>query len=114
MLRPQILQLIGFPPAYARHLDRYGDLQLFYRNQQLTMIYLDDFDRPTGTGQIQLETHGLQGGMSKASLLEFLQHCQIGYQFLDGSQPASLVTQAGVHLSFEPDDQLFALWLGSL
>lgn len=114
MLRPQIIQLIGFPPAYAQYLDRYGDLQLFYRNQQLTMIYLDDFDRPTGTGQIQLETRGLQGGMSKASLLEFLQSCQIGYQFLDGAQPASLVTQSGVHLSFEPDDQLFALWLGSL
>lgn len=113
MLRSQIVQLLGPPPASSPRIDRYGDLQLFYRQQQLTMIYLDDFERPTGTERVQLKSSGLRGRMSKASLLDFFERTQIGVLDLAGSQPAALVTRAGVKIGFEPAEELFALWLGS-
>jgi hypothetical protein len=144
MTQPEVVDLAG--PAEAvgvgsrRHprsgLWKYGDVQLSFapapaprsspdaRTQpaRLCLIFLERFQSPHGAGRLLLAPGGIQGGMARAALEEYLRTCALAFQPIPSpdDQYTWLQVEAGVTLilrdtaePFAPPPGLFALFFSS-
>lgn len=115
MKRAEVEQSLGAPPSWEarargyRKADiwKYGDIELYFQDDALWMIFADDFQVPDGGPQIELDAWIISGNLSQAQAEERLASEGIRYhkEALPYNQNGvRLIAASGVVLAFAGED----------
>ena len=115
MNRSTIEQHLGSPdgwiasaPTYQTSIIwKYGDIEFYFQNDELYMIFMDGFSVLSDGGKIELDSWIVNGGLTCAEAEYFLSAAGIAYRKEDfpyKDNGIHLVTSAGTVLAFCGED----------
>ncbi len=88
---------------------KYGDVEFYFQNDALWMIFMDDFIVPTGGATLELDPWIISGQLACADAEKHLRASAISYRredfpFCDNG--VRLITAAGTTLTFSSEESL--------
>lgn len=115
MSRAAVEQHLGAPEewnATARNyrsatIWKYGDIEFYFQNDELWMIFADDFSVPTGGSKIELDAWIIRGNLCCSEAEHHLKLADIAYRKEDfpfNDNGIHLITSAGTVLAFCDED----------
>jgi hypothetical protein len=97
---------------------KYGDIEFHFQNNELTMIFMDDFSVLSGGTKIELDAMGINGSLTCDQAERLLNEANIAYRkeiFPYNDNGVHLIMNVGTVLSFCGEDAssitLHALYL---
>ena len=108
--RAQIEAILGAPDAWTAQdsqtnasIWKYGDVEFYFQNNTLWMIFMDDFTVPNGGSKIELEPWIISGQLTLSRAEKELKSAAIAYRktdFLYNENGVHLIAELGVTLAF--------------
>lgn len=116
MSRAAVEQSLGAPPSWEarargyRKADiwKFGDIELYFQDDVLWMIFADDFEVPNGGSQIELDAWIIRGELTQAQAEQHLAAEGIRYRqeaFPYNDNGVHLVADSGTVLAFSGEDR---------
>ncbi len=113
--RAAIEQLLGLPEAWEAKAHNYqqaniwkfGDIEFYFQNDALWMIFMDDFKVPTGGNKIDLDAWAISAHLTCSQAEAHLSSAAIPYQkgnFPYTDNGVRLITGAGTLLAFSGEN----------
>ncbi len=111
MIRSKVQDAFGVPvdwedeaPTYKKaNIWKYGDVEFYFQDDKLWMIFISEFEVPDGGDQIELDAWGLTGQFTRAEAEAKLKAANIEYHtepFPYNDSGIHLVTKAKTVLAF--------------
>ena len=108
--RVQIEEFLGAPDAWTAQdgkanasVWKYGDVEFYFQNHSLWMIFMDDFKVPKGGAKIELDAWIISGQLSCSKAEKHLELAAISYRkeaFPHSENGVHLIANSGVRLAF--------------